>query len=167
MIAAFTTGKVIGRLGPAWVMFIAMCAFLTGNILIATAPISQSYWAQIFICSLITPWGMDMSFPAGTLILSNSVRKEHQGMGASLVNTVVNYSISIGVGIAGTVDVQLNRGGRTQADILKGYRSALYLAIGLSGLGVFIALLFLVKMHLTEKKEMRVTEEEEKEDSKI
>jgi hypothetical protein len=33
---------------------------------------------------------MDMSFPAGTLILSNAVKKEHQGFAASLVATVVN-----------------------------------------------------------------------------
>ena len=88
---------------------------------------------------------MDMSFPAGTLIVSDSVRKEHQGMGASLVNTVVNYSISIGVGIAGTVEVHTNRGGHTMEDVLKGYRSALYLGIGLSGLGLVIALLFLLR----------------------
>lgn len=55
---------------------------------------------------------MDMSFPAGTLILSNLVKKEHQGMGASLVNT--DYSISVGVGIAGTVKVHTNREGITQ-----------------------------------------------------
>jgi MFS family permease len=146
-------------------MFVAMCAFLTGNVLVATVPIHQSYWAQIFVCTIITPWGMDMSFPAATLMLSNSVKKEHQGMGASLVNTVVNYSISIGVGIAGTVDIQLNRGGRTQGDILIGYRSALYMAIGLSGLGVFISLLFLLKMHHAEKKQMHLTEKQERDSS--
>ncbi|KAF2788853.1 major facilitator superfamily MFS-1 [Melanomma pulvis-pyrius CBS 109.77] len=158
--AAITTGRVIGRWGPGWVMFCSMCAFLTGNVLIATAPISQSYWAQTFVCAIIIPWGMDMSFPAGTLILSNTVKKEHQGMGASLVNTVVNYSISIGVGIAGTVDVQLGRGGRTKEDLLRGYRSALYLAVGLSALGMCLALLLLVKMFILGKKESRDEERE-------
>jgi hypothetical protein len=43
-------------------------------------------------------------------------------MAASLVNTVVNYSISIGVGIAGTVDIHVNKGGRTENDELGGYR---------------------------------------------
>jgi hypothetical protein len=45
---------------------------------------------------------MDMSFPARTLIMSDAVEKKYQRMAASLVNTVVNYSISIGVGITGT-----------------------------------------------------------------
>lgn len=126
-------------------MFLSMLAFLTGNILVATAPVAQTYWAQIFVCTLVIPWGMDMSFPAGTLILSNAVRKEHQGMGASLVNTVVNYSISIGVGIAGTVEVHLKGGETSKEDELRGMRGALWLAVGLSGLGLGISVLFLGK----------------------
>jgi len=74
-------------------------------------------------------------------------------MAASLVNTVVNYSISIGVGIAGTVETQVNNGGRTEQDELSGYRGALYLGIGLSGLGVLTSLLFLWKMHVRETRE--------------
>jgi hypothetical protein len=68
-----------------------------------------------------------MSFPAATLILSNAVSKEHQGVAASLVNTVVNYSISLGLGFAGTVEVHVNNGGRTQQDLLRGYRGAFYM----------------------------------------
>lgn len=144
-LAAICCGRIIGRVGPAWVMLISMMAFLIGNLLTATAPVLQTYWAQIFIAAIVMPWGMDMSFPAATLIISDRVRKEHQGMGASLVNTVVNYSISIGVGIAGTVEVHVNRGGATKADELRGYRGALYMAIGLAGLGVVIALSFVAK----------------------
>lgn len=72
----------------------------------------------------------------------------HQGMAASLVNTVVNYSISIGVGIAGTAEKRVNNGGQTEEDELNGYRGALNLGIGLSGLGVLTSLLFLWKMHI-------------------
>ncbi|KAF2865027.1 major facilitator superfamily-domain-containing protein [Massariosphaeria phaeospora] len=151
-IAAVVTGKVISRIGPGWVMFVAMCAFVVGNILNATAPVGQTYWAQTFIVTLIIPWGMDMSFPAGTLILSDAVPKKHQGMGASLVNTVVNYSISIGVGIAGTVEVHVSKGGKTQADVLKGYRAALYLASALSAAGMGISLLFLIERQVSSKR---------------
>jgi MFS family permease len=145
-IAALTTGHIISRIGPGWVMLISMLAFLTGSILVATMPINQVYWAQAFVTTLIIPWGMDMSFPAGTLIMSNAVAKEHQGMAASLVNTVVNYSISIGVGVAGTVETHINHGGQTVEDELFGYRGAMYLSVGLSGLGVATSLLFLLKI---------------------
>lgn len=56
--AAITTGFLMSRLTPAWIMLIAMSAFLTGNILIATAPVDQTYWTQTFIAILIMPWGM-------------------------------------------------------------------------------------------------------------
>ncbi|KAF2107589.1 major facilitator superfamily-domain-containing protein [Lophiotrema nucula] len=160
--AAITTGKVIHRLGPGWVMFIAMCAFTIGNILLATTPIHQTYWAQIFVAVVVAPWGMDMSFPAGTLILSNAVSKKHQGVAASLVNTVVNYSISIGVGIAGTVEMQVSGGQTSTEATLKGYRGALYLAIGMSGFGMLLAMGFLAKKTLEGKKEGRGGEEDEK-----
>ncbi|KAH7074559.1 major facilitator superfamily domain-containing protein [Paraphoma chrysanthemicola] len=162
-IAAITTGKVISRIGPGWVMLISMLAFLTGSILTATMPVDQLYWKQAFVVTLIIPWGMDMSFPAGTLIMSDAVEKRHQGMAASLVNTVVNYSISIGVGIVGTVDLQVNRGGTTKQDELRGYRGAMYMGIGLSGLGVFTSLLFLGKMHLRERKAARMQRTEKTE----
>ena len=66
---------------------------------------------------------MDMSFPAGTIILSDSMSQEHQGIAASLVNTIVNYSISIGLGIAGTVEVHVNH---NNEDMLRGFRGAWY-----------------------------------------
>lgn len=96
-----------------------------------------------------------MSFPAATLILSNSVSKEHQGIAASLVATIVNYSISLGLGFAGTVEVHLNRGGRTPQDILRGYRGAFYLGIGLAGLGMLISSIFLLRSYWRDRKAMR------------
>lgn len=126
-IASLATGFLLGKVRPAVVMIIALTCFTIGTVLIATAPVDQIYWAQFFVCTVVIPWGMDMSFPAATLILSNAVAKEHQGIAASLVNTVVNYSISLALGFAGTVEANVNNGGITAEDKLKGYRGAWYL----------------------------------------
>ncbi|KAL0935430.1 Drug resistance protein YOR378W-like 4 [Colletotrichum truncatum] len=146
-IAAVITGKLLGplKVRPAIVMTIALVAFTIGVILTATAPENQIYWAQIFVSMIIMPFGMDMSFPAATLILSNAVKREHQGIGASLVNTVVNYGIALGVGFAGTVEVHVNNGAETTEDRFKGFKGALYMGIGLSGLGLGVALMFLAR----------------------
>jgi len=136
-LAAITTGYVIGKVQPGWVMLISMMAFMVGNILLATVPVHQTYWAQTFVSSIVTCWGMDMSFPSGVIVLSNHMPPEHQGLAASLVNTVINYSISIGLGMAGTVETHVNSGG---ANELKGYRGAFYLGIGFDGLGVLLAI---------------------------
>jgi MFS family permease len=126
-------------------MTASLVCFLVGNILMATVPLKQTYWAQVFVCTVVIPWGMDMSFPAATIILSNSVSKRHQGVAASLVSTIVNYSISLGLGFAGTVEVHTNRGGKTTSDALHGLRTAYYLSIGLDSLGLLLSITFVAK----------------------
>lgn len=91
-----------------------------------------------------------MSFPAGTIILSNHMPAEHQGLAASLVNTMVNYSISIALGIAGTVEVSVNRGGQTPEDIMYGIRCAWYTGVALAAFGVVLGALFFGRMFLKE-----------------
>ena len=51
--------------------------------------------------------------------------------------------------------MHVNNGGRTEADVLHGYRSGLYMGIGLAGLGIALAILFLVKTLYDERKSAR------------
>lgn len=138
--AAISTGFLLKKLRVAYVMFLAMFCFLVGTVLIATAPAGQTYWAQTFLSVLIMPFGMNWSFPAGTILLSSGLPKEKQGVAASLVSTVVNYSISCGLGLAGSIDRNMG-----QEDALRGYRGAWYFGIGLSGLGFAISTYFVWK----------------------
>ncbi|KAK5703999.1 multidrug-resistance type transporter aminotriazole resistance [Elasticomyces elasticus] len=150
--AALLTGFLLSHLRPAWLMVIAMCAFLAGNLILTTVPPHQIYWGQFFVTTLIAPFGMDMSFPAATLYLSNSIEKSKQGVAASLVMTIVNYSISLGLGFAGTVEVNVNNGGTTRKDVLTGYRGALYMGTGLSGFGLAISIAFVAKTYWDDHK---------------
>ena len=151
--AALSTGYILSRVPTALVMAFAMLAFFVGNTLLATMPIDQTYWIQTFLSIIITPWGMDMSFPASTIILSDLVPEEEQGIAASLVVTVVNYSISIGLGIAGTIEGRVNEGGRNS---LRGYRGAFYAGMGTSGLGFLLATVFLIDAMLAKRKHRRL-----------
>ncbi|OCK80007.1 MFS general substrate transporter [Lepidopterella palustris CBS 459.81] len=167
MLAAFAVGKLLGRISPAWVMLIGMLAYTLGSILVATMPVGQIYWSQFFFSTLIICVGMDSSFPAATLIFSNAVRREYQGIGASVVATVVNYSISLGLGFAGTVERQVNRGGRTGEDKLKGYRGAFYVAVGLAGLGFLLSVVFVGKGYLGERRNKKGIEKEGVEEKEV
>ncbi|KAI7259163.1 hypothetical protein KC352_g10479 [Hortaea werneckii] len=159
-----TTGFLLGRVRPAWIMVMAMSAFLAGNLLTATLPPNQIYWAQIFVMTLVAAFGMDMSFPSATVYLSNTIEKSRQGVAASLVNTVLNYSISIGLGFGGTVDVNVNNGGATWQDELRGYRGALYMGTGFAGLGLAISLVFVAKTYWDDRKARRIHSDVEKND---
>ncbi|CAK4026504.1 hypothetical protein D0861_00252 [Lecanosticta acicola] len=142
LLAAVATGFLLSHIKVSYVLLMATLFFVIGQILIATAPVGQTYWAQTFVSILIMPWGMDMSFPSATIILSNNTPKHDQGIAASLINTTVNYSISLGLGIAGTIVRNVNKNGGSTLD---GYRGAWYFGIGLDGLAVAIALYFVFK----------------------
>lgn len=129
------------RLGLSTIMILVMAAFLVGNLLIAFWPTDETYRGQLFVALLFMPWGMNMSFPAATLMLSNALPAEQQGVTASLINTVVNYSISLGLGFASTVEVNVNHSG---ANVELGYRGAMYTTIGFVGLGLCIFVVALV-----------------------
>jgi hypothetical protein len=95
---------------------------------------------------------MDISFPASTLFLSDSVSIEHQGISASLVNTIINYSIAIGLGIAGTVEFEVVKDTSLEA-ILEGYRAAQWTSVGLAGMSLGVSLLLAVinRQEISEK----------------
>ncbi|EFX04872.1 major facilitator superfamily transporter [Grosmannia clavigera kw1407] len=139
ILAALTTGLALGHFRASTVMVLAMLAFLASGIIFATVPVHHTYWAQTFVGIVLFPWGMDMSFPAATIVMSRAMPREHQGLAGSLVSTFVNYSISIGLGVAGTVEAQVDDNGK---NTLQGYRGAFYLGVGLAGLGVVVALVF-------------------------
>jgi MFS family permease len=109
-------------------------------------PAQQIYWAQMFFAVIIMPFGMDMSFPAASVILSNHMGPQHQGLAMSLLNTVVNYSISIALGIAGTVESRVvDHTNTSQEELLKGYRAGFYTAVALSCTGVLCGVLFFLR----------------------
>lgn len=76
LLASLMVGYLLGKTKVAYVVVAAMPCFFTGQILIATAPVPQTYWAQTFVTLIVMPWGMDMSFPAGTIIMSNALPRE-------------------------------------------------------------------------------------------
>ncbi|KAI1102079.1 major facilitator superfamily MFS-1 [Jackrogersella minutella] len=144
-LATVSAGLILQRLGPSIVVFISLLCFVLGSALVATMPAVQVYWAQLFFSVLFVSWAMDTGFPATTLALSNAVERKHQGIAASLVSTAMNYSISIGLGVARTVESYVIIGEPSIANKLVGYRAALYTAVGLAGLGAFVCFAFLLK----------------------
>jgi hypothetical protein len=132
------------RCRPCWTLFWALAAFTLGPLLLAVdANIGRtSYWTWTFVSLLVMPFGMDMSFPAATLIMSNFFPPHMQGVAGSLISTTVNYSISLGLGLASTVEVSVNNDGNNR---LAGIRGAWFMGVGLGALGTLICVVFVVK----------------------
>ena len=165
VLFAFSSIWLFQRFGVAYVMFLSMTFFMLGSLLLATLPIGQTYWIQTFLSILIMPGAMNLSYPAANMLLSSSLPKEKQGIAASLVSTLVNYSISLGLGFGGTIDrYTIEHAARktgwtpeqgTPAPIsiwtpeivkvrIVGLRASWWFAVALGALGMFIAATFVL-----------------------
>ncbi|CUS21421.1 LAQU0S03e02212g1_1 [Lachancea quebecensis] len=135
-IAAFLVGRTIHKTGPAIILLASVVAFDVGCIMLAVTPVHQTYFRMSLGTMVILSFGMDLSFPASSIILSDQLPSQYQGMAGSLVNTMINYSMSLCLGVSGTAERQVNKDG---TDLLKGYRAAIYVGIGLASIGVFVS----------------------------
>ena len=136
LLASVMVAFLLRRVTPYRVMLIAMAAFLAGSALMAFAPVDQIFWIQTFLSIVLIPIGMNVSTPVAAVLVSNAVPKEHQGIATSLVTAAIFTSVAVSLGIAGTIESYVNESGQ---DVEKGYRAALWYAMGLAGLGLVLA----------------------------
>ena len=123
-----------------WILAIGALSILVAQIILATMPAKQSYWPAVFPATVIQSFCPDFIFTAAAIIASNSVERSEQGVAASLIGTLQLYATSIGLGFAGIVEVHTNDHGMSS---VKGYRSALYLGIGMAAVALKISIFWL------------------------
>ncbi|KZV66056.1 MFS general substrate transporter [Peniophora sp. CONT] len=138
-IMASVGAWLVPRLRAQYILGLGVSVVLCALILVGTMPAQQIYWAQAFPATLIVGAGPDLIITAAQVIASNSVRRHEQGTAGSLIGVLQTYGLSTGLGFAGTVEVYVNDGGK---NAVKGYRGALFLAVGFCVLALVIDVLF-------------------------
>ncbi|KAF4965395.1 hypothetical protein FSARC_6809 [Fusarium sarcochroum] len=139
LVAVFVAAWLIPRVAAQWIMAIGVTVTLVGNILLATMPVQQTYWAQLFPAMILYGFCPDLVYVAAQVIASNSVSRRQQGVASSLIGTLNLYGNSLGQGFAGTIETEI---GSSSDDEVRGYRAALYFAAGLALLGLALDFLF-------------------------
>ncbi|KAF5664738.1 aminotriazole resistance [Fusarium heterosporum] len=139
LLAVFVAAWLIPRVAAQWIMAIGVGTTIIGNILLATMPVQQTYWAQLFPAMMFFGFCPDLVYVAAQVIASNSVSRRQQGVASSLIGTLNLYGNSLGQGFAGTIETEV---GTNDDDEVKGYRAALYFAIGLAMLGLALDVVF-------------------------
>ncbi|CAG9986339.1 unnamed protein product [Clonostachys byssicola] len=122
---------LIPRVAAQWIMAIGIVTILAANLLIATMPVQQIYWAQLFPAILLSSFCPDFVYVAAQLIASNSVGRRHQGVAGSLIGTLNLYGNSLGLGFAGTIETEL-ADGESPGQIVFGFRAAAYFGVALA-----------------------------------
>lgn len=138
-LAAPVAAWLVPRVAAQWIMAFAALVALLSAVLLATMPVQQTYWAQIFPATILMALCPDFMFTAAQIVATNSVRRHEQGIAGSLISLLQLYGASIGLGFAGTVEANTSKNG---TDPVAGYRGGLYLAIGLAVAALVIDLLF-------------------------
>ncbi|KAK5655899.1 hypothetical protein OQA88_5438 [Cercophora sp. LCS_1] len=177
VLCAFITVYFLRTVTVSWIMFSAMCFFTFGSLVMAVTPIDQPYWTNTFFAVFLMPAAMNQSFPAATILLSETLPRDKQGIAASLVATVVNYSISCGLGLAGSIHRHSMEVAAKRADIkaegmeldvvnddmtavrLHGLRSAYWFAVILGGVGMVIAAFFILVQRKEGEEKMETRDE--------
>lgn len=159
MIAAITVGQIISRKTAPFIILAAMLGFFGGSLCLANLQIDQTFWRVSFGQMFLLSWGMDLSFPSSSIILSDFLPKENQGMGGSLVNTVVNYSVSLFLAIASTPDAQYKK--NSGGNVLTGFRAGIWFGVGCVGTAVLIAVVLIFVEHNMHKHDNEKGEKEE------
>ncbi|KAL6914271.1 hypothetical protein FSST1_012031 [Fusarium sambucinum] len=111
-------------------------AILISSALMATAPAKQEYWANSFASAIFMGVGMVLIIPSASTVLGRDVPEGQLGLASSLANMAAAFSFSVGLGMAGAVEI----GKKNNRNPLGGYRDAQYFGLGLGGLAFILAL---------------------------
>ncbi|KAI9740311.1 MAG: hypothetical protein M1834_004889 [Cirrosporium novae-zelandiae] len=139
-VGALLSAWLIPRLAAQWILAIGAATILISNLLLATMPEQQVYWKQVFPATIFMAFCPDFVYTAAQIIASNSVRRHQQGVAASMVGTLNLYGNSLGLGFAGTVETEINRGKEMNAVV--GYRAALYFGAAIAAVALLVDVAF-------------------------
>jgi MFS family permease len=151
-LAVFLLPRVEAKL----VMGIGVIVIIGASLLLATMPMHQTYWAQVFPAMLLCGCCPDFVYLAAQVIASNSVDRKHQGIASSLVGTLNLYGVSLGLGFAGTIEIEVGKkslrlgGGESMEAIMSGFKAALYFSAALATTGLVLDFAF-VKLPKVER----------------
>ncbi|KAF5011025.1 hypothetical protein FDECE_2832 [Fusarium decemcellulare] len=138
-LAASLAAWLIPRMAAQWILAIGALSTLLGDLILATMPVQQTYWAQMFVANIVMSLCPDFVYAAAQIIASNSVNRKQQGIAGSLIGTLNLYGNALGLGFAGTIETQVSGLG---SEPVKGYRAALFFGVGLAAVALVCDLLF-------------------------
>ena len=137
---AFFAAWLVPRVPAQVIIGMGCLAMITINVVLATIPAKLTYWAMAFPAMFLSAFTIDLITTSAQIITSNTVQLKHQGVAGSLVGTLLSYGMSTGLGFAGTVEVNTFDNGN---NLLEGYHSAAYLAVGLASASLILSVVFI------------------------
>ncbi|RWA10103.1 hypothetical protein EKO27_g4998 [Xylaria grammica] len=146
-ITPFVAAWLIPRVPAQVIIGLGCLALVIINALLATTRPDLTYWAMCFPAMFVSAFTIDLIVTSAQIVISSTVPMKQQGIAGSLVGTLLGYGLSTGLGFAGTVEVHTFDNGR---NLLRGYHSAAYLAIGMAGGALILSALIRIPKNTQE-----------------
>jgi MFS family permease len=131
---------LLHRIAGQTILIVSFLAFVGASILWSFVGVHTLYWALPFPALCIVVIGADAAYNVCNLHVLSTVDHTLQSTAGGVFNTFLQLSTAVGLAISSSVvsatcPDQLNA---SKHELVVGYRSAFYFAIGVSGLGLLL-----------------------------
>ena len=111
-----TVGGFVLHLIPGTIMIILAClAWIVSPLLFALAPVGANYWAWVFPAMVCATLALDTTFNVTNIFITTSMPSRRQGLAGALINSLLQLSIAVALGIADNVSSRTAHQGRKQS----------------------------------------------------
>ncbi len=117
-------------------LLVSLALIAAGLAWLARAPVSGSYFIDLFPAMIVLGVGGGLAFPALMTLAMSGATPEDSGLASGLVNTTQQVGGSIGLAVLATVAANTTGGATDAASLVDGYSAAFTVASAL----VFVAL---------------------------
>lgn len=156
MAASLSVPALIRRFNPMGVLLMASIGFTGAALCYCFMDTSITFWALGFVGTIICPLGMDLSFPASTIVLSDLMPNGNSG---SLVSTMVNYGVALFLGIATYIEKHVSNK-HPNWGLLQEYRTGFYIAVGVGFVSCLLSVVMIIDHKINPVEEVREDEDD-------
>ena len=140
------TERLVMRFGARRLMFPGLGLILVGLVLFAQAPVHGGYLTHILPTMVLFGTGAGVCFPALMGLAMSGATPSDAGLASGLVNTTAQVGGALGLAVLATLSAshsgKLIKGGEsTAAALTSGYHLAFWIAAGLVGCAILVALI--------------------------
>jgi len=131
-------GFMAARIPAVWILSMGTASMTISCLLMAVIKPDVTYWAFAFPSTLLTVWGADPVFAAGSLFIAKFALPEEQSVAAALFNTMIQLGTATGVAVTTVVFHSVSRKlDAENKDQLLAYQAAQWTGFVFGVIGMF------------------------------
>jgi EmrB/QacA subfamily drug resistance transporter len=143
VIAFLGLAKALGRLGFKGVLAGGMVLLAVGLVLLARAPLPNTYLLDVLPASLIVALGLPAVFAASNIAAVTAVEQADTGLASGLVNTTQRIGSGVGIALLSVLFAARVPAHPTPSSLVPGFQVAFLGAAFFAALGAVLTLLII------------------------